>query len=488
LLARLPAIFPVAPQPASAANLAVPFLSQYAAPGGEQRRDSGPASVAMVVALFYPEKTLDGALLAEACANAAGAPDTPEETSFLQLERALAAYGLGYGEISMALRPAPEAQVQAIQSAVGAGEPVIALVHGPSLGRRTTAAGQDYSDCWLVVTGFSADGQTVYVNDPDTADPPPGNPTWRVGGQVALDRGVFRQAAYEAAPGLYGLIVSGPAPRPTPTESPVAASSSPTATTPTAPPAAIDPSSTRMIVRGTSSCLRVRSAPALRGDVVGCLNDGTRVAVREGRQTADGQYIGEVSAAERTPGPTGAAASGRTPGTPLPRAGERRPRHLPGRLPATRHRTGTAVVPRATQTRATLTAGFITCRAVNSTRSRGQRIVSRLRRTHRWRATEGRRDKTELLRSPRAHLPNPESQEVRTISSYPLVYQHPRLPRFRFADGADGARYVFPNEAGGWADRRPYHGPRSSLRRLGPEGARHTLAFTGAPEGEVARA
>src|SRR5581483_4031385 len=178
ILVLIPMLFPAA-RPAAAATLAVPFLSQYAAADGGSRRDSGPASVAMVVKLFFPERSLDAGLLAEARAYATGAPDSLGDTGFVELERALAAYGLGYSEVSMGLRPAPEAQVRAMQSAVEAGKPVLAFLHGPSLGRRTTPSGADYGDFWLVVTGFSADGRTVYVNDPDTADPPADNPSWR---------------------------------------------------------------------------------------------------------------------------------------------------------------------------------------------------------------------------------------------------------------------------------------------------------------------
>jgi hypothetical protein len=89
-----------------------------------------------------------------------------------------------------------------MQNAVAAGHPVIALVHGADLGR-----GSAYGEHWVVVTGFSADGQTVYLNDPDTQGARWAG--WIVGGQITLSRATFSQAAYDTPAGLpYGIIVN----------------------------------------------------------------------------------------------------------------------------------------------------------------------------------------------------------------------------------------------------------------------------------------
>ena len=77
---------------------------------------------------------------------------------------------------------------------------MIALLHGATLGR-----GAQYGDHWVVVRGFSDDGQAVYLNDPDNQSARWAG--WIVGGQIALPYATFRLAALNAAPGPYGIIV-----------------------------------------------------------------------------------------------------------------------------------------------------------------------------------------------------------------------------------------------------------------------------------------
>ena len=48
-----------------------------------------------------------------------------------------------------------------MQTALSQGYPIIAFVDATQLGR-------GYIGHWFVVTGISADGQTVYINDPDS--------------------------------------------------------------------------------------------------------------------------------------------------------------------------------------------------------------------------------------------------------------------------------------------------------------------------------
>jgi uncharacterized protein YgiM (DUF1202 family) len=45
---------------------------------------------------------------------------------------------------------------------------------------------------------------------------------------------------------------------------------------------------TRAVVSGTDSCLKVRVEPTTSARVVGCLKEGTAVALAEGPETADG--------------------------------------------------------------------------------------------------------------------------------------------------------------------------------------------------------
>ncbi len=121
-------------------------------------------------------------------------------TPTLASSSALGAYGLGSSEISNAAAPQPDAQMQAMKTALAQGKPVIALLHGATLGRGTA-----YGDHWVVLRGFSDDGQSVYLNDPDTQSPRWAG--WIAGGQMTLAYATFRAAAFNAAPGPYGIIV-----------------------------------------------------------------------------------------------------------------------------------------------------------------------------------------------------------------------------------------------------------------------------------------
>ena len=182
----------------AAAPLEIQLISQYTGLA-TQNYDCGPAAVAMILAAYgkRPAGWTDKQLVQDARAKAGGTGTT----GFAQLERALAAYGLGYAEIPNTLAPQPDAQMQAIKSAVAQQrKPVIALLHGATLGRGTA-----YGDHWVVVRGFSDDGQQVYLSDPDTQAARWAG--WIVGGQITLPYSTFRQAAYSAAPGPYGIIV-----------------------------------------------------------------------------------------------------------------------------------------------------------------------------------------------------------------------------------------------------------------------------------------
>jgi hypothetical protein len=182
--------------------LSVPYFDQYQRQSTENF-DCGPTSVAMILEYFYavPSGMSNGDLITKvrnATGNTGGA-----DTGFADLENAISAYGLPYSEISNSLAPQPAAQMQAMQQATDNGQPVIALIHGADLGR-----GQQYGDHWVVVTGFSSDGQTVYLNDPD--DQAPRWSGWIQGGQIKLPLSIFQQAAYDAPYGPYGIIVSPP--------------------------------------------------------------------------------------------------------------------------------------------------------------------------------------------------------------------------------------------------------------------------------------
>ena len=187
----------------SGSYLPVPFISQYQGLGSSYC-DCGPTSVAMILRYKGILFGFSNAQLVGDVRTYTGTPGGTGacyDTGFGQLETAIAHYGLSYSEISNAAAPQPASQVQAMQNAVAAGHPVIALVHGADLGR-----GSAYGEHWVVVTGFSADGQTVYLNDPDNQGARWAG--WIVGGQITLSRATFSQAAYDTPAGLpYAIIV-----------------------------------------------------------------------------------------------------------------------------------------------------------------------------------------------------------------------------------------------------------------------------------------
>ena len=200
---------------ASADNtpLAIPFLSQYQGQP-TQDVDCGPTAVAMLVAYYTgtPDESAGNFITAMRTAtnDTQGGDTTPAD-----LETALSAQGLTYAEITNSASPQPDVQMQAMEQAVASGRPVIALVHGADLGR-----GQAYGDHYVVVTGFSSDGQTVFLNDPD--DQSPKLSGWIQGGQISIPLSTFAQAAYDASPAYpYGIIVGKDDPA-TPSPGPIA--------------------------------------------------------------------------------------------------------------------------------------------------------------------------------------------------------------------------------------------------------------------------
>lgn len=180
--------------------LNVPYTDQYEGQTSENH-DCGPACVAMVV--DYRNKRPSGInnykdfMIQIRNVMNVGANIN---TGFGNLKTALSHYGISSAYITNAATPQPTAQVNQMKTAIAAGRPVIALVHGATLGR-----GSKYGDHWIVVRGFSADGQSVYVNDPDNQGARWDG--WIQGGQITLTIQKFKDALYNAAAGDYGITV-----------------------------------------------------------------------------------------------------------------------------------------------------------------------------------------------------------------------------------------------------------------------------------------
>lgn len=171
----------------SATTLPVPYLSQYQGLSSSLG-DCGPTAVAMLLwaSGLRPAKLSDAEFVQEV----RDATGETGGTDFPGLVRALGTFGADGGTI---------AGMDAAKRAIANGQPVIALVDGTDLGR-----GSGYGDHWLVITGFSSDGQTVSLNDPD--DQLARDSNWVAGGQVSIPVGAFQTAWTDG--GGSGIIIT----------------------------------------------------------------------------------------------------------------------------------------------------------------------------------------------------------------------------------------------------------------------------------------
>lgn len=176
-------------------TLAIPYISEFSG-APTQNYDCGPATAGMIVQAFgkRPANISDATFIGEIRKkmNKTGAVGTGSNDRKV----ALAAYGIG----STVIKSSNPDPVQTIRDALAQGKPVIARVNGTKLGRR-------YAGHVVVVTGFSADGQTIYVNDPDSTIKGTSTP----GGVAAWPVDIFRTAMLnvtELASEGYGLLIN----------------------------------------------------------------------------------------------------------------------------------------------------------------------------------------------------------------------------------------------------------------------------------------
>jgi len=201
LFGALASTLPLTARETTARDLTVPYLHQYLGNPSDDH-DCGPACVAMVLqALGLRPAGLSNAGWVAQVRRAMGVPPTIG-TVFADLQRAFTAYGLRTSFVPSSLPGEPEAEMHMMRTALDSGSLVIALVHGATLGRGTA-----YGDHWVVVAGFTSDGQ-VHLLDPD--DQPPRWAGWIRGGDIMLAVDLFARACMEAQPGPYGLIIAPP--------------------------------------------------------------------------------------------------------------------------------------------------------------------------------------------------------------------------------------------------------------------------------------
>jgi hypothetical protein len=171
-------------------SLNVPYYSQYA---GQplQNADCGPASVAMVLSYYQKGPGGDGNAMQQIRnkMSAPGAPAPTGDTFGANIENALSAFNTSYAEVPRGA--AGSVPIQAMEQRITQKQPLIVLIHGADIGR-----GVKYGDHWVVVTGFSSDGQTVYLNDPDNQHPRSAG--WIQGGQISLSTSLFQTAITNA--------------------------------------------------------------------------------------------------------------------------------------------------------------------------------------------------------------------------------------------------------------------------------------------------
>ncbi|HSX40547.1 MAG TPA: C39 family peptidase, partial [Candidatus Saccharimonadales bacterium] len=126
------------------------------------------------------------------------------DTTYQQMINAMPRFGLSAERIGSS---SGNTLLLTIQKAVVSGKPVIVLVHGNDLGR-----GEAYGDHFVVVTGFTPEGDVV-VNDPDQrnenqlANVRKDNPRWVNGGKLTIARSTFISALTDADGGPSGLVV-----------------------------------------------------------------------------------------------------------------------------------------------------------------------------------------------------------------------------------------------------------------------------------------
>ena len=183
-----------------AVDLSMHYIHQYLGNSSDDF-DCGPASLAMVLEAYHvqPAGTSDARFVA-AVRRSTGAA-LSQGTYYADLARAVGTFGLSYSFVPSGLPGEPAAEAGMMSDAINAGNLVIAMVHGATLGR-----GTPYGDHWLVVAGFN--GDTVHVLDPD--DQTPRTSDWLRGGDITIPLSLLESAGLRAQPGPYAMIIYPP--------------------------------------------------------------------------------------------------------------------------------------------------------------------------------------------------------------------------------------------------------------------------------------
>ena len=155
--------------PVLAATLPVPYLSQFTV--SAYSNYCGTTSAAMTIAAYGLRPTgLDDAQFILDVQSRTGFTD-PAKNTIDFIGTAVSSYGLSVSQVP--IDGNIDNEFQSIRTAVAQGRPVIIWINALYVGR-------NYNGHFVVITGFSDDGLTVTVNDPDSASANGGTATWYV--------------------------------------------------------------------------------------------------------------------------------------------------------------------------------------------------------------------------------------------------------------------------------------------------------------------
>jgi uncharacterized protein YvpB len=186
-------------------RLKIPFIHQYF--NDPTSADCGPASLAMVLDAYGKRPAAmqgnDKAFL-KAIRDATGKPDVHAYTGFDDLTQVLKdpTFQITYTVIPKGTDiQTRELNLQLIKDAVAQRKPVVMFINSNTLKR-------GYGGHWVVVTGFSGDGQYVFVNDPDlrTVKRSEWDPR-APGGQARWPYDLFKEAANAAGDKNYAIVI-----------------------------------------------------------------------------------------------------------------------------------------------------------------------------------------------------------------------------------------------------------------------------------------
>jgi hypothetical protein len=177
------------------ADLPVPYRSQHDDDSGTYKSvNCGPASLAMVLEYYGTYDTI--ANIRSHCKSGGGA------VSYSEMIQGTAYYGFDSNQFT-------GWQISDLRNQIDNGRPVIVVVHYGDLPRLDTYTGAH----WMVVKGFSTDGNSIILHDPDYWDEYRDQGANRVFSIDTFDT-AWNDCSQDGNPNRSGIMVSGNPPPP----------------------------------------------------------------------------------------------------------------------------------------------------------------------------------------------------------------------------------------------------------------------------------